>query len=255
MPEAATPAATLEVDRVYVIHVRHGAEDRAASIERQLGLLGLDFEYVLDGDRDQLTPDLVARWFRGRMADPTAETSCAFKHLTACERIVRDGYAGALVLEDDILLSPGFVAGLNRSLAELRSRPDATPEISCISLENTGLETLVPPPAGRTLVPADHGRAAGAYFLSRGAAERLLRRAGAERLDEPIDHFQNRLARTGEVQMWWRHPAIAEQGSHNGMFHSMLVPDRGGPLRRLKWLARKTWQQEVRPVLARIGLG
>ena len=44
---------------------------------------------------------------------------------------------------------------------------------------------------------------------------------------EPFDHFQNRLARSGEMQLWWRHPAIAEQGSHNGMFSSMLAPERG----------------------------
>jgi hypothetical protein len=33
------------------------------------------------------------------MATPTADTSCSFKHLTACERIVRDGHDTALVLE------------------------------------------------------------------------------------------------------------------------------------------------------------
>ena len=72
MPDAASTAAVLDVDRVYVIHVRHGAEDRAAFIERQLGRLGIEFEYVLDGDRDQLTPAVMARWFRGTMATPTA---------------------------------------------------------------------------------------------------------------------------------------------------------------------------------------
>ena len=255
MPDAASLAATLDVDRVYVIHVRTGAEDRAAFMEGQLGRLGIEFEYVLDGDRDQLTPEVMARWFRGPMASPTADTSCSFKHLSACERIVRDGHDTALVLEDDVLLPRDFVGQLNRSIAELRRRPDATPGIGYISLENTGLETFAPPPPGQTLVRADHGRAAGAYWLSRGAAERLLGRADAERLEEPFDHFQNRLARTGDMQLWWRHPAIAEQGSHNGMFNSMLAPERGGPLRRLKWLARKTWQHRIRPLLARARVG
>lgn len=251
MPDAASPAANLDVDRVYVIHVRKGAEDRAASIERQLALLGIEFEYVLDGDRDQLTPELIARWFRAPMAAATAETSCAFKHLTACERIVRDGRDAALVLEDDIVLPAHFVEALNRSIRELRTRADATPGMAYVSLENTGLETFIPPVGGQTLVRADHGRAAGAYWLSRGTAERILHHAERERLQEPVDHFLNRLARTGEMQVWWRHPAIAEQGSHNGMFSSLLVPGRGGPVRRLKWLARKTWQLRIRPLLAR----
>ena len=251
MPDAASPAATLDVDRVYVIHVRKGAEDRAAFIERQLARLGIEFEYVLDGDRDQLTPQVMARWFHGAMATPTADTSCSFKHLTACERIVRDGHDTALVLEDDIVLPAHFVEALNRSITELRTRADASAGIGYISLENTGLETFIPPVDGHTLVRADHGRAAGAYWLSRGAAERLLHRAERERLGEPFDHFQNRLARTGEIELWWRHPAIAEQGSHNGMFNSMLAPDRAGPLRRLKWRARKAWQLGIRPLLAR----
>lgn len=249
MPSATTPVAALDVDRVYVIHVRSGAEDRAAFMERQLGQRGIAFEYVLDGDRDQLTPDIMARWFRDGMATPTADTSCSFKHLTACERLLRDGHAHALVLEDDVLLPADFVAQLNRSLGELRTRPDADAGIAMISLENTGLEMVPSPGAGRTLVRADHGRAAGAYWLSREAAARLLRRAETDRLDLPFDHFQNILARSGEVQFWWRHPAIAEQGSHNGMFNSMLAPERGGPLRRLKWLARKTWQLRIRPWL------
>src|SRR6187401_1566294 len=125
MPDAASPAATLDVDRVYVIHVRKGAEDRAAFIERQLARLGIEFEYVLDGDRDQLTPQVMARWFHGAMATPTADTSCSFKHLTACERIVRDGHDTALVLEDDIVLPAHFVEALNRSILELRARADA----------------------------------------------------------------------------------------------------------------------------------
>ena len=253
MPDAGAPAV-LDVDRVYVIHVRSGAEDRAVSIERQLGARGVEFEYVLEGDRDQLTPDQLGRWFRGAMAAPTADTSCSFKHLTACERIVQKGHRDALVLEDDILLSPGFVEQLNHSLAELRRRPDPGAGVVLMSLENTGLELVRPPAPGLTLVRADHGRAAGAYWLTREAAALLLRRAGADRLDVPFDHFQNRLAQDGDLELWWRHPAIAEQGSHNGMFDSLLAPERAGPLRRLKWLARKTWQLRVRPVLQRLNL-
>lgn len=251
MPDAVSPPPRLDADQVYVIHVRTGAEDRAASIERQLGARGIAFEYVLEGDRDELTPALLSRWFRGPAAAPTADTSCSFKHLAACERVVRDGHRSALVLEDDIVLAPRFVGELNRSISELKVQEGADPDFAMISLENTGLETVAPLPPGATLLRADHGRAAGAYWFSHGAADRLLRRALTERLDVPFDHFQNRLFQAGEVQMWWRHPAIAEQGSHNGLFNSMLAPDRAGPLRRLKWLARKSWQLGVRPLLGR----
>ena len=240
MAEAA-PRTSLTPGKIFVIHVRT-ATDRAASIEAQLGRLGLHFEYILEGDRDELTRADIQAWFRGRMASASAETSCAFKHLVACERLVDQGHSGALILEDDIFLPPGFVADLASTVAELRARPDANPDIAFISLENTGLETVPALPAGETLVRADHGRAAGAYWLSRGAAENLLSRAGSDRLTEPIDHFHNKLVRQGEIEMCWRHPAIAEQGSHNGRFDSFIDQGRNSPLRRLRWLARKWWQ-------------
>lgn len=241
MAEAA-PGTSLAPGKIFVIHVRT-ATDRAASIEAQLGGLGLHFEYILEGDRDELTSADINTWFRGRMSAATAETSCAFKHLVACDRLVDQGHAGALILEDDIFLAPGFVEKLATSVAELRTRPDAHPDIAFISLENTGLEAVAAPPVGETLLPADHGRAAGAYWLSRGAAENLLSRAQSDRLHEPIDHFHNTLVRLGLIEMWWRHPAIAEQGSHNGKFNSMLDQGRNSPLRRLRWLARKWWQE------------
>ena len=58
MPDAASPAATLDIDRVYVIHVRKGAEDRAAFIERQLARLGIE---SVDGElRAELDAVLLA---------------------------------------------------------------------------------------------------------------------------------------------------------------------------------------------------
>ena len=229
--------------------MRHGAEDRAVFIERQLGRLGIDFEYVLDGDRDQLTPEVMARWFRGPMATPTADTSCSFKHLTACERIVRAGHDTALVLEDDVVLPSDFVEQLNRSIAELRRRPDATPGIGYLAGEHgpRDLHATTRRRDARARRSRPRPEPIGFRVVLPGACCN----APTDRLDEPFDHFQNRLARSGEMQLWWRHPAIAEQGSHNGMFSSMLAPDRAGPLRRLKWRARKAWQLSIRPMLQR----
>ncbi len=242
----------LLVDCVYVIHVRSGAEDRAASIERQLARFGIAFEYVLEGDLEDLTPALLDRWFDGPMHRVHPGTSCCYKHLVAYDRMRRDDRRDALVLEDDIFLDDNFVARLNTSLAELRAQHDAHPDTAFISLENSGLGRMEGVRVGTTLYRNDHGRDTGAYWLSRGAAMRFLEKAEAHRVSLATPHFHNTFFATGAVELWWREPAIAEQGSHNGKFDSLLTPRRTGLMRRPRWLARKAFQLYLRPFIDRL---
>lgn len=240
----------LNVGHVYVIHVSNGAEDRAASIERQLARHGISFEYVLDRDMDQLTPEWLDQWFGPPMNVVQPRTSCCSKHLVAYQRMLRDGRADALVLEDDMFLSSNFVDALNLSLTELRGRPDR-PEAAYVSLENSGLRPLskiATYQPGVTLYRAPRGRDTGAYWLTRASAERFLHRAATAKIRESTPFFQNILFESGEVELYWRHPAIAEQGSHSGKFDSLVTEHRVGRMRRPRWLARKAFQLYLRPI-------
>jgi GR25 family glycosyltransferase involved in LPS biosynthesis len=245
----------LDVDHVYVIHVSTGAEERAASIERQLARHGIDFEYVLEGDMKDLTPEWLDRWFDGVMKCVQPRTSCCSKHLIAYQRMLRDGWRDALVLEDDIFLADDFVVELNASLGELRKRQGGRTDEAFISLENSGLRPLhkvgryVP---GTTLYRAVNGRDTGAYWLARTAAERFLARAETEKVAEATPFFQRILFRSGTVELYWRHPPIAEQGSHSGKFDSLLTVRRTGLMRRPRWLARKWFQLYLRPFIDRL---
>ena len=242
----------LAVGRVFVIHVSTGAEERAAFMEAQLARLGIPFEYVLDGDVSDLTPALLERWFAGDMKRQRPGTSCCAKHLIAYERMLRDGLDDALVLEDDACLTDDFVEALTLSLAELRQRADASPGAAFISLENSGLRPIPGAVASTTLYRAECGRETGAYWLTRSVAERFLARAEKDKVHLPTPHFHNTFFLSGEIEIWWRHPAIAEQGSHGGKFDSLLHAGHKGPLRRPRWLARKAFQMYVRPILDRL---
>ena len=244
----------LRVDHVYVIHVSSGAEARAASIERQLAQHGISFEYVLERDMKDLTPEWLDQWFGPPMNVVQPRTSCCSKHLVAYQRMIRDGWNDALVLEDDMFLSEDFVEELNLSLKELRSRPGLA-EAAYISLENSGLRPLnkiATEEPGVTLYRASKGRDTGAYWLTRASAERFLERAATAKIRESTPFFQNILFEPGVVELYWRHPAIAEQGSHSGKFDSLVTEHRKGLMRRPRWLARKAFQLYLRPILDRL---
>lgn len=241
----------LQVDHVYVIHVSSGAEERRASIERQLARHGISFEFVLERDMPDLTPEWLDQWFDGPMRVVQPRTSCCSKHLVAYQRMLRDGWNDALVLEDDMFLSEDFVEALNASLEELRGRA-GTADATYISLENSGLRPLskiANREPGMTLYRAAKGRDTGAYWLTRASAQRFLERAATAKISQSTPFFQNLVFESGAVELYWRHPAIAEQGSHSGRFDSLVTEHRRGRLRRPRWLARKAFQVYLRPFI------
>ena len=90
---------------------------------------------------EDLTPEWLDQWFGPPMNVAQPRTSCCSKHLVAYQRMIRDGWNDALVLEDDMFLSEDFVERAEPEPEELRSRPGLA-EAAYISLENSGLRPL-----------------------------------------------------------------------------------------------------------------
>ncbi len=223
---------------IFVLHVSEGYDDRAAHIESMMTRLGLPFEYILRGDKAELTPEVMERFFdpAGELGKPSGATSCAYKHLIACEEIVKRNLDGAFVLEDDIALSDRFAAVALKSLEELPDVP------SIINYEDTRLR-FVPASMrrkGQVLYPGDRDRFAGALYINRKGAEAILQSAQSEKLAVPIDIYHRRLLDRGTIRYWWSHPCVATQGSHNGAFASTLEPQRG---KILMWHIKKAYRK------------
>ncbi len=228
---------------IFVLHVRSGYEARAQHIERMMAELGLPFEYILDGDIPDLTPEWIEANFTHRMQSVAPHfLSCSTKHLIAMRQIVERGLPGALILEDDIDLDRRrFNRIFEASIRELEEAGDAP---AMISYEDTRLRfvehsRLVPE---RYIYPGDRDRMAGAYYVNQGAAAAMLEYARTRHLDEPIDLACARLLREGVITYWWCHPTIATQGSFSGAFRSSLTtgrPNIAGILWRLKRAYRR----------------
>lgn len=212
-------AVTTTLPPIYVLHVRQGYDERALHIETMMERLGLTFEYILDGDKADLDQETLQRWFSGSMRQIQSATSCAYKHLIACMLILERQLAGALILEDDIVLSDNYATVAAATIAEL---PDDSAAI--ISYEDTRLR-FVPRSRrrpGKYLYEGDRDRFTGALYVNASAARTILENAAAGDLDCPIDIFHRRLLDKGLLKYYWSHPCTASQGSFNGLFSTSI---------------------------------
>ena len=221
---------------IIVLHVEHGYDDRERHIERMLGRMGLKWEWMLDGDIPKLRKEDEERWFAlsFRETHTLAEMSCTMKHLLACRRILDAGMPGALILEDDIVLSKRFPRIFGASLEEARREGR---DGGIISYEDTRLQ-FVPRSQrerGRYLYEGKNDRMAGCMYISAEGARKVLEGAEKHKVDRPIDNFHNLLRSRGELPYYWCHPTVATQGSFTGLFPSSLTK------RYPQWLTPLVW--------------
>lgn len=237
----------LDVDKVFVVHVKHGYEARRKSIELQLSRLGIPFEFMLDGDIEDVTQERIDEWFSSAMMKcPNAVMSCACKHLLIYRQMQLQGLKSALILEDDIFLSVDFIDRFNQAIEESNSREDVNPSRAWISFENSTLRfpprTLLSP--SKQLYRAYKPRCTGAYSIGSEVARTLMQIASSEKMANAIDCFVTEvLTRTpAPFELYWCHPTIAEQGSMNGAFDSMNDRRSASLWRKLKWKADKFYK-------------
>ncbi len=231
-------------EKAYVIHVL-GNNEREVHIRRQLIKTPFDYEFINDGNIEDLTENRLSLYFSGGMLKPAPNTSCAFKHLLAYERIVENRIPHACIIEDDIEFTDNFSEIFNRSIAEIRN------EKLCnffISYEHS-LSFFVKRSeerAGSVLYKREIARCAGFYMIDYNAAKLMLEKAKQEKIGVPIDWWHNDLIKRGLLNVYWCHPAIALQLSHNGKFASMIDDKPYGKVRtaiyKLKILYRKIRQ-------------
>ncbi|MDE6611933.1 MAG: glycosyltransferase family 25 protein [Muribaculaceae bacterium] len=215
----------MQTFKIFVLHVKKGYEDREAHINAMMSRLGLEFEYITDGDIADLTPEVLKQWFDADspLGHAVASTSCAYKHIITYQKIIEQGLDGAMILEDDILLRHDFCRIAEESLRQL---PPDRPAI--INYEDTRLR-FVPYSQrrrGRVIYPGDRDRFTGAYYINRTGAHDILELAAREKISRPIDHHHRHLLERGLLDYWWSHPCVATQGSFNGLFASSISVSR-----------------------------
>ncbi|MCU0468050.1 MAG: glycosyltransferase family 25 protein [Arcicella sp.] len=234
--------SVINISKVYVAHVKKGYDNRRVSIESQMNKLNIPFEFMLDGDIEDLNQDRLEKYFKGHLKALTPQTSCMMKHLLIYEDMIKNNVSAALVFEDDILLADNFVEIFNKSISELHSRADIDFNKSLISYENSTLKdvSILEIKSNQYLYLRSSGRCAGAYYISLNSAKLIINKCEEEKTDEMMDWYHNQMVEAGLLNIYWCHPTIAEQGSQNGVFDSSLdIRKKGNFKRRVSWLFKK----------------
>ena len=123
--------------------------------------------------------------------------SCTLKHFLAYEKILAENLTGALILEDDAILSKNFDGIFPRTIMEYEST--CLSENIIISYEDTRLR-FVPRSQrtkGKYLYLGDRDRMARAYFINQQAARMILNEVKTNKCHLPIDLYHRYLLNGG----------------------------------------------------------
>jgi glycosyl transferase family 25 len=229
--------------QTYIIHVK-GNEKREKFILSEVTKKGLNYEFILEGNKEDITPELYEKLFAKNVQNLPSVASCAFKHMKAYERIVKNNLPYALILEDDITLYDNCNATLNKIIEEIEKRQLKN---FLISLEDSQLEYIPRSELvkNQLLYQKEYGRMAGAYLLDYQAAKTILEFVATNKLAMPIDWLHNFLAADNFLTIYWAEPVIACQGSLNGKMLSLIDNKQQGWLRQISFFLQRHYKKAI----------
>jgi glycosyl transferase family 25 len=81
-------------------------------------------------------------------------------------------------------------------------------------------------------------------------AQKAVESLQTERCNHVVDWWHNRLVERGVVRMYWAHPVLIEQGSHNGLLCSSISSKEKSFARRMSWNLQKFYKSVFRRLFA-----
>jgi len=220
-----------QLDHVYVLNVKAFTE-RRAFMEKQLAEAGLQAEFIFDWDADELSDDIVDRYFTKENNLSAAQKSCALKHVVALHKVVENNSPFNLILEDDAVFAKDFHVGLARTLAQ--SGQFSGEKVIYIGSGGNFFTPKSQRKPGQYLYLGARGRFTDSFIIDSATARKRLDWITAHKISDPIDNQFDRIDRQLGIQIVWLEDPVVEQGSKNGLFDSAVEP--APPTWLQKWL-------------------
>ena len=210
---------TEKLDQVYVLNVKKFVE-RRVFMEKQLAMVGLEAEFIFDWDADELTDQIIERYFAKDNNLSAAQKSCALKHITALEKIAKSNSAFALVLEDDAVFGKEFSLGLQRALTQSEQFSDD--KVIYIGSGGNFFTPKSQRKQGQYLYLGARGRFTDSYIINSATAQKRLDWIMTHKISDPIDNQFDKVDKELGIKIVWLEDPVVEQGSKNGLFDSAI---------------------------------
>lgn len=207
-----------QLDGIYVINVKT-FQERRKFMESQLIKYAMTAEFVLEGDAEELTPELINKYFVGNNLT-IPQMSCAFKHIITLQKIVKNKQMQALVLEDDAILSPQFNQGLAYALAESAGLDG--PKVIYIGSGGNFFTPQSLRKPNQHLYVGNRGRFTDSYIIDCETAQKRLDWIYSNKVSFPIDNQFDAIDQELGITMLWLEDPVVEQGSKTGLFPSAI---------------------------------
>lgn len=238
---------TLEtaIGNIYVVHALKGYDHHAHWVKNLFTKHHLDFEFMTDGDPSLFTKDLLDKYFVPNILDlwPEGKISVTLNHILCYEAMVKNQNKMALVFEDD----PFFLSNFDKYFGKIVEEFSDCHTGAIVSIENSTLRfpsrKIIE--KGKYLYEASSGRCAGAYLINIEGARSILRSLEQTKCPTIIDWWHNQLIKRRVVNMFWAHPPVVEQGSHNGKMQAINSIRSKGLRRRVAWTAEKLYKMHI----------
>lgn len=226
----------------YIIHVQ-GNKERKSYMDKNIAVLtDINWSYIYKGNIEELDETILHTFFKGKMHAKTAFTSCAYKHILAIEKGIKQPWF--LVVEDDIEFYPHFQPMLTKILSEIANKGLSN---SIISLEDS-IPKYIPKSdriLNQFLYHKDEMRLAGAYLMDAKAAQNVYDYLAKHKSDLTADWFYTHLIKKGTINCYWSQPAIACQKSIDGGLPSLIDNKPTGLFRQINFGVQK-WIKKLR---------
>ena len=222
----------VQLDFIYVINVKKFTQ-RRVFMEKQLAKAGLQAEFILDWDADELTEDIIGRYFAGGNKLSAAQKSCSLKHICALQKVAENNGKFNLILEDDAVFLKAFNEGIQRALSESeRFTENKVIYIGSGSGGNFRIPKSQRKP-GQHLYLGERGRYADSYIIDSATAKKRLDWIMQNKVSIPIDLQFDKIDRLLDIKIVWLENPVVEQGSKTGRYDTTIEAPPSAWLRRL----------------------
>ncbi len=227
---------------VFVVHALNGYELHEKRIQKIFDAKGIPFEFITKGDISNFKNIKLENYFSSEALKEIRPTviSCTLNHILAYEDILNRNHTYGIIFEND----PFFINNFDKNFPIYVSHLDTIKPNFIISLENSTLRfpSYFQIVKNKYFYLAQSGRMAGAYIIDRLAIENILRDLQTNKCNKVIDLWHNDLIKRKIVTMYWAHPPIIEQGSHNGLLSGTISSKSASIGRRIAWQLQKNYK-------------